>query len=428
MPGQNMIRAKGCATDKEVLPIVDKKRLAGTATDNELIVNLITCGLGTGIFTLPWSTAGASIGPAVLITGAVLALNAWTMSIIINAGERHQTFDLGALVGRLPSVGGLAEIFVNFFVWLTTYCSLVSYIIVATDSFSTTIFAGQALSRSFLVVFATCLVLPLCFLDQSRLAFTSTLAVAATALIFLNLCTALFTELGTHTQPKACYFGLSVGSVSMVSAMMQTVVIQMCVLPMYAELKDRTPAKFDRIVAISFGALFFICASFAIVGYLAFGGNVSSNVLLSLPDTHFGHLSRLLAAVEVIAVFPVVMKPMIAPFQGCEIFGRYGVHMKDAATVFVVGITLLAALKYTDLGVVNIFGGAIGCGAFVAATPSIVGLYLTENTTAAFRWTLYALAVVGISLAALGIFMTDNYAAALQNACAWPPLDRVVGQ
>merc|ERR1719223_1431087 len=89
------------ATHGETIKLLKDKALPqGNATTTELVVNLITCGLGTGVFTLPWSTAGSSVVPAVAIIGFVLGLNAWTISIIVEAGERHQTFNLGSLMGR----------------------------------------------------------------------------------------------------------------------------------------------------------------------------------------------------------------------------------------------------------------------------------------------------------------------------------------
>merc|ERR1712032_221890 len=70
----------------------------------------------------------------------------------------------------------------------------------------------------------------------------------------------------------------------------------MCVLPMYEELEDRNPAKFSRIVAVSFTVLFGIFALFAVLGYFVFGAGVHSNILVTLPHTAWGHASRIAAA------------------------------------------------------------------------------------------------------------------------------------
>merc|ERR1711868_248264 len=69
---------------------------------------------------------------------------------------------------------------------------------------------------------------------------------------------------------------------------MQSVVMQMCVLPMYLELKDRTPEKFRDVTRVSFVVLMFLFSSFAVFGYEAFGQETQSNVLLELPLTQWG--------------------------------------------------------------------------------------------------------------------------------------------
>lgn len=388
----------------------------GTATSSELIVNLVTCGLGTGIFTLPWSTAGSSVVPAVAIIGFVLALNAWTISIIVEAGERHQVFNLGSLLGCIPgTLGKVSEIGANAFTWFSTYLCLIGYIIVIVDSLHSVM---PFQNRSTLAALAATVVMPLCFLDQKRLAFTSTLAVAATANVFMVVCSQFVHKEFDGTRPPSCLMGFSTGSVAMFSAMMQTVVIQMCILPMYEELENRSPQKFNRILAISFSILFVLCSAFAVVGYLAFGEGVSSNVLNNLPATQWGHLTRLSAALAVLAVYPIIMNPMIAPLRDPKIGGPL---VAAVATALVVLASMVAATFLDDLGFVNVINGSLSCGAFVALVPSLVGLYLLGPTSSVQEWRLamYALTVFGSVCCVLGAIMTDNYTQALKAACRW---------
>jgi len=388
----------------------------GTATSTELVVNLITCGLGTGVFTLPWSTAGSSVVVSVTIIGFVLALNAWTISIIVEAGERHQTFDLGSLLGRIPGVlGRVAEVSINIFIWFSAYLCLVGYIIVIVDSLHSVMpFYG----RSSLAILAAAAVLPLCFLDQKRLAFTSTLAVAATANVFMVICAQFAHSELEGTRPPSCLLGVSTGTVAMFSAMMQTITIQMCILPMYEELKDRSPKKFNGILAVSFGSLFVLCSAFAVLGYLTFGESVSSNVLNNLPATRWGHLTRLSAALAVLAVYPIIMSPMIAPLRNAEMRGQFAAA---GATVVVVLASMVAATFLDDLGFVNVINGSLSCFGFVALAPSLAGLYLVGPTCEVreWRWLMYGLIVFGSVSSVLGALLTDNYAQALHAACLW---------
>merc|ERR1719171_1425105 len=71
------------------------------------------------------------------------------------------------------------------------------------------------------------------------------------------------------TLPPTCLFNVGRGNVAMFSAMMQAVIIQMCVLPMYAELEDRTPKRFSGTLNLSFSILFLIFSAFAIIGHFA---------------------------------------------------------------------------------------------------------------------------------------------------------------
>lgn len=411
-------KAAADATHGETIKLLkDKASQQGTATSTELMVNLITCGLGTGVFTLPWSTAGSSIIPAVAIIGFVLGLNAWTISIIVEAGERHQTFNLGSLMGRIPgTVGRLSEASVNIVTWISTYLCLVSYIIVIVDSLQSVM---GTYHRSSLAILAGTAVLPLCFLDQKRLAFTSTLAVIATANVFLVICGQFAHSELDGTRPQSCFLGFSTGSIAMFSAMMQTIVIQVCILPMYQELKDRSPQKFNKIVVASFSFLFLLCSAFAVVGYLTFGPAVSSNVLNNLPSSRWGHLTRLSAAAAVLAVYPIIINPMIAPLRNPAIVMNKSIA--PLATVAVVLASMLAATFVDDLGFVNVVNGSLSCGAFVAMAPSLVGLYLLGSKSLSSEWrtSMYGLIVFGTVCSILGGVMTDNYTQSLHAACLW---------
>lgn len=425
--GKKSDDAQICELDGHSLQNKEQK-----ATSLHITFNLITCGLGTGVFTLPWSTAGASITVSLLIVTLVLALNAWTISILVEAAERHQTFDLGSLLGRLPGrLGQVAQYLCNIVLWFSMFLCLVGYIIVMVDCVET--YVGVAPGshhphRSYFVAVASLCVCPLCFLDQRRLAFTSILALVANANIFAFLMTSVALEEQGGSRPSLCYFGLGPGSVAMVSAMMQVVVIQMCVLPMYKELENRSPAKFNRIVLVSFSVLLLLCSGFAVSGYASFGENVSSNVLKNLPSSHWGHASRMGAVAAVAAVFPIILSSMVAPLWNSEAFTRWRGNSPNTltglATCGIVMAVMVTSCFVTNLGYVNIVNGAISLGAFVAVAPCLIGLNLLgpRSDDPAWRACMYALASLGLIGSVLGLIFSDNYATALRSACVWPHL------
>lgn len=404
------------AESTPLLPLSQDAK-AGSA---ELTLNIITAGLGTGIFTLPWSIAGASCFTGIAIIAGVLLLNAWTISILVEAAESYQVFDVGSLLARLPGrLGRISEVGVNVVVWLGTFACLVSYLIVVADcslpyvdSQSSTL--GKQHLRAKIVVLASVLVLPLCSLDQRRLAFTSSLAVGSVAMIFVLLVSISQTERANGENPQICIAGLARGSVAMMAAMMQTVVIQVCILPMYGEMRDRSPAAFRQVLTVSFGVLFVICTGFSLVGYYAFGGLVRSNVLVNLPFTPSGNLGRACAIVSVLAVYPIMLKPMIAVVEAQG-------YPDSATRFFIVAAVMLCACLCEDLGRINILNGSISMGVFVALVPFLVGLYLMEARAKDRSWraAMISLLVIGLVSSALGLYLVDNYHEELQAACLW---------
>eukprot|EP00927_Polykrikos_kofoidii_P020040 TRINITY_DN19441_c0_g1_i1.p1 TRINITY_DN19441_c0_g1~~TRINITY_DN19441_c0_g1_i1.p1 ORF type:complete len:444 (+),score=49.37 TRINITY_DN19441_c0_g1_i1:131-1462(+) len=396
-----------------------------TATSGQLTLNLIIGGLGTGILSLPWSTAGASLIPAIVIMAMVLTLNAWTISIIVEAADRHQVFDLGGILGCLP--GSLAlpmQIGCNVCVWFSMFLCLVGYIMVAADCMQAVLVLPGISHRNAFVIFSAFCVLPLCFCEQRHLSFTSLLGV----FIFANVAACIFAHMveqeRASIQPRVCIFGISWGSVAMISAMMQAVIVQMCVLPMYAEMKDRTPAKFNRVVRVSFATLFLIFTMFAVSGYMAFGPHSQSNILLSLPLTPWGKFSRLAFAFGVLTVYPIMLSPMIAPLRNSSSPLPAGVNPRvavSAVTLLVIAASTVIAFFVTDLGVLNVVNGAMSCGAFVSVVPGVIGLWLLGVQADNFTWAamMYVLIAGGVLFSIVGLYCTDNYEPLLTASCQW---------
>ncbi|CAE7603797.1 STY13 [Symbiodinium sp. CCMP2456] len=254
--------------------------------------------------------------------------------------------------------------------------------------------------------------------DQRLLSFTSTLSVLAVMLVFA-LMTSVFMQDHEASLP-ICMAGLSWGSVSMFASMMQTVVLQMCVLPMYGEMRNRSPGAFAKVVYWGFAVLFIVCASFALLGYFTFGSAVKSNVLLSLPTSRAGNLARLCAGASVVGVYPIILKPMIATlYRPGE--GHDGLTTHWATGSVVAGV-MMASLVLSDLGKLNIFNGAVSMGVFVAIVPFLVGCNLLQRFQQAesAKLALYVLLVLGLIGSVLALILDDNYAKELASVCAWP--------
>mmetsp|Transcript_73427 Transcript_73427/g.192536 ORF Transcript_73427/g.192536 Transcript_73427/m.192536 type:complete len:429 (-) Transcript_73427:71-1357(-) len=391
----------------------DAQDAAPKASARAVTLNLITGGFGIGMFSLPWSLAGASLLPGVLTILLVVLVNAWTVSILIAAAEKHQAFDLGSLLSYLPGrASGPAQILTNAAVWLVLFVSQVGYVIVMAGAVTSV--AGDTVfkDRSAAVALVSAAVLPLCFLDQRYLSFTSGFSVLVNLFVFAVIS-------GQPRKPAGlCYVGAGLGTLSMISVMMQSIVVQMCVLPMYQELECRTPAKFRQVVRHSFGALSIIFVAFAVMGYVTYGEGVGSNILDALPDNAWGNAARVAAGLSVAGVYPIFEQAMVAPIWNMQGL-RHRRPLYTLATVVTVSLILLVALFVTSIGFLNVLNGAFCSIIFVGLCPSLVGLQLLERRSCAWRAGMYALLALGTLSGILGMIFTDNYSKDLMRSCGW---------
>mmetsp|Transcript_103372 Transcript_103372/g.287825 ORF Transcript_103372/g.287825 Transcript_103372/m.287825 type:complete len:434 (+) Transcript_103372:160-1461(+) len=383
------------------------------ASARAITLNFITGGLGSALFSLPWSVAGSSVVPSIVIVAGVLLLNGWTISIVVRAGERHQVFDLGGIIGRLPGpLGPPLQAVTNLFVWASMFFCLISYILVIHDSASKFVKGTFLESRIVLTSIASLCILPLCFLSQRLLERTSILAVAVNIYLFILIGVLYGRKASSDTLPEGCcILGTTVrGTFSMVTVMFQAVIIQMCVLPMYKDLQDRSPRKFDKIVAVGFGVLFFIFSGFSCVGYLLVGPKVRDNLLADLDAGVWSSIAQVGTILVVSCVFPIMLAPMVAPVEDGE--GRFlGVDRRFTVVVakcVIVAACALAAARIPSLGVVNVVNGAMSAMIFVVLVPSVVGLTLLD-TSRCQKVVFVILLVGGLAMTSMGFVFNDNY-------------------
>jgi len=357
----------------------------------------VTGGLGTGILCLPWLAAGASLLPGIIIIVAVLVLNVWTISILLEGAEKYQEFDLGNLLAKLPGgLGPLMAVASNATIWLSTFMCLIGYIIVIAGAI---LEVAPGNSRTFLVLLGAGIVSPLCFLDQSKLAFSSASTVIAFVYILFLTMVSVFQS---GVKNEVCYLGKGLGGIAMVGGMANCVVVQICVLPMYGELADRSLEKMNRAVRVSFAGLFVLFAGFTVAGYLLFGPQVHDSILLDIGSRTTWHkMAQLGAAVAVVGVYPVLLYPMMAPLRSKPSLEQY----VKPATIAVVAASGLFAIFIDSLGSLSVVNGSLCAGIFGGLLPALVGIFLLEKPA----WQMVLLLVIGAAAAILGILFMDNF-------------------
>lgn len=394
--------------------LVDRKEddvVAASSSDKasslSIIVNLVTGGLGAGVLSLPWTSAGASVLTAAAITGGVLLLNGWTILILVEAAEKYQVFDLGGLLRMLPGqMGPRVEVFCNALIWVSMFLCLIGYNIILADSVTPVMSGSLLTNRTLWVIIGSLAVFPLCFLDQKYLSFGSSLCILVNIYLFGLIIWQYTTQSDSH--PSICYIGIGLGSMSMFSALMMATVIQMCVLPMYESLEDRSLPKFRRILFISFGFLFLLFVGFQTLALMVYGPDVSDNILNALPQTAASNVARLGMVGVVLGVYPIMLMPMIAPLRNSQRFGSNSIC--NIAILFIVAAAMVVAFFVDNLGVMNVVNGSLSVGGFVALSPGLVGLYLVDKN----RVSMFILIVIGCIISVVGVFLPENYVETLQ--------------
>jgi len=398
----------------------------GTVSQMQTALNLVVGGLGTGIFSLPWSLAGSSTLAGCATILGVIGLNIWTIMILVVAAERHQVFDLGSLLGKLPGrLGkGMQAVF-NFFVIVSTFLCLMGYIITIHDCAAPFLEGTVVGSRLPIVAMGGLLVLPICFLDQKYLSFTSLVAVIVNLYIIgVVIQKFIATNIDDALPTGSCMLGFGKGNVSMMSAMMQCVIIQMCVLPMYRELENRTPARFRVSLTTAFVLLAILYCIFSVFGYMVFGPTVKSNALQSFETNVISQVAWIGTIFVVAAVYPILLLCILAPIHSLDdsVFGTGDVTSKRrlviaVATVVIVVASVFGALLVTSLGFINVINGAMSVGIFTTLGPGLVGLYLVGRRNKKWQITMVVLIVVGFLMSIIGFAVTDNYYEDLEKSC-----------
>jgi len=295
----------------------------------------------------------------------------------------------------------------------------VGYIVVIADALESLLsasFQGPA-TRAIVLTISGIGVLPVCFLDQSYLSFSSSLGIAINVYMFV-LVAGLLAQEGTATG--VCVAGAGTGLVTLFSTLMQCGIIQMCVLPMYEELKDRSPRQFQRAVLIAFSFLTLLFGAFSALAYLRYGPEVRSNITNDFPDDSLGYMAKVGMAVVVLAVYPIILKSMTAPIHHWEEGRHSGQHWRShLSTVAIVAFSAFSASFAGRLGTVQALNGALQVSAFVAVAPGLTGLFLLGRSSPFWQGLMFGLMALGIVATALGVVYTSNDVDSVAEHCLW---------
>merc|ERR1719201_441972 len=90
---------------------------------------------------------------------------------------------------------------------------------------------------------------------------------------------------------------------------------QAAVLPMYAEMAERSPQRFAWLQALAAITGWVLVMLVAVAGDLRYGLSVSSNVLIDLPQTPLRTFAQFAVLIVVSSTYPMVFYPVTAPLR-----------------------------------------------------------------------------------------------------------------
>lgn len=429
-------------------------------SDSQTFINLVNLCLGAGVLSFPWSFAGASIGGGLIIVALGICWCSVTNVIIAVFAERSQRFTLGHMLAELPN-GRVLEPLGNFMVLACSLLCLVGYLVVFADNAQTVVvraFMGEEaaenpLTRPLLVLTGCLVVFPLAFLDQSRLAFTSWVSVAANWYI----CIILVVEAASAEQlSTVCVFGMGVGDFTLVPVVMMAVSVQQCIPPMYEEMENRTVKNFTAIQTKAAIASFLMLAVVSVAGYLMYGSDVPSDILVALPRTPRSFLAQASILPVVISVYPLILYPVSTTLKEYVVGSTRNTHrnmllspkkgeglqeklmeVEDGAATAdapqecspilfclqlgTVALTGLIASTGVDLGPVNDYAGIIGLAWFTVAMPGILQLR-TCSLGGKGKTLVWLHFIIGSALTVATLIWRGNYYESLEQHCVvWRP-------
>lgn len=463
------------------------------ASATAVTMNLTTAVLGCGLLSMPWATAGSSILTGALLTAGVLLLNGCTIMILIVASHRTNIFDLGSLFKKIPKSWGLhARVCCDVTIWVNCFFCLIGNLIVAADSLEPFLKTVPFLHRQGAVAsvpIAFCFLLPLCFLDQRQLAFSSGVAVAANIYALFLILALLGMNHGVPAE-NVCILNWGPGAVSMISVLMQAVTVQMCVLPMYEVLENRSPKRFCGCLVVSFSFVFVLFIAFSAGAYLLFGPNISSNVLKDLPENMAGNIARIGMGMTALAVYPIMLLSMMAPIKHSEeraqrrkkmflypspkwdmsrqvspeqspasparqsspghdlsspfltvkddplgqlgaldnidgehwfwaIIARFPAKPSVIASGIVMICSVVASIYCPNLGMVNIYAGAMSVAGLLALAPGVMGMYFMGRQNPIWFCAMVALLLFGLAATVLELKYTERNLEQVARNCIW---------
>ncbi|CAL6004034.1 Amino_acid transporter [Hexamita inflata] len=356
--------------------------VVATASIASSSFNLINTILGAGILTIPYCFSKTGWVVGIILQVATALISHYTFTSLCTGSQMSDSFDYSTIVKRI--LGRVAGYYSTFSLLIFTAFVMVSFCIITRDNL---VFIHQEWAKMlvmWLVLLFLMMTLSL-FKDINKLWITSFLAVVCVSYIFVFLIVVSILahvtdiDLG-FTRKPAVAFGTKI--LPYIQAL-ATYSLCFCghfnTTNIYAELKDRSPKKMNKVSAITAYSVLILNIGIGMGGYFIFTGDVLSDVLKSfesVPNVQlkpFCIIAHLCIIIVMICSYPLLCFCFRTTLN--QIIFKNKVLMYKHQVIVVVTASLifcLVASFLNDIGIVLDIASAIAGIPLVLVFPGFI--------------------------------------------------------
>lgn len=374
------------------------------------IINLVNTVIGSGVLGLPFAfkLSGLLLGNFFIFLVVILSIQSVKMIIVVEQAHRKP--------GVVSSYSSLARLslgewgvhlsdvmmVVNCFGAMTSYLIIIASFV--NPIFSQTFNINLDDYRSYVILISLLVLIPLSSLkNMESLKYTSVLAMVSICYLWGLVMYRGGESLSKDSFNDCQQFGCSrlgnfdTGFLRTIPIICFAFTCHMNVLPIFNELKDGSPAKFQMISASAQGFCALVYAAVASFGYMTFYECTKSNILNTFPDDDIAvTIARAGMTMTVTFSFPVLAYPAVQTIEtALKVSFSYPKHV--GILIVLVALAVIVAITVEDVSLIFGISGSVAGTMLSFILPGLFFIKLDPNKhqTSSLRIQAYLMVILG---------------------------------